>query len=319
MSIHIHKHILYHIYLMSQESKASKLIPENVIGSKTSSVPFLSTKDNIITYALAVGFNSKQLKTEDFKFTYEMNDEFQAFPSYSTGIPINSLGDILMGNPNIPDFNPMNLLHGEEYCEFLKPIEANTKLSFTGEVLDYEDKGKGTVLCIGLDIKGEDDSIFAKIKSNIFVKGLKGQGYKSKSYISQLTVPKSVPKTLPNKVAEYQTNENTALYYRLGGNDSNPLHVDPDMSAMGGFEKPILHGLCTYGITCRLVYENYCNGDASNIKSMNARFTSHVIPGETLIVSFWNASNNKIIVSTKTKERGLQVLIAEVELRSSKF
>lgn len=86
------------------------------------------------------------------------------------------------------------------------------------------------------------------------------------------------------------------------------------MAQLGGFEKPILHGLCTYGISARLVYEKFCDQDPNKIKSYSARFTSHVFPGETLIVESYKEGSN-IIFETKTKERGKVACVGVIELR----
>jgi acyl dehydratase len=102
------------------------------------------------------------------------------------------------------------------------------------------------------------------------------------------------------------TDMNQAFFYRMCG-DRNPLHVDPQMSEMGGFKVPILHGLCTYGVTARSLYETYFKGDSTQLKSISGRFTSHVYPGETLIVDTWKSGNN-IVFHTRTKERGIIVL-----------
>ncbi len=95
-----------------------------------------------------------------------------------------------------------------------------------------------------------------------------------------------VPNSPPTATREYKSSENQALLYRLAG-DFNPLHADPNMAAMGGFDKPIIHGLCSYGICAKLVYDQYCDNDPNNFKEMNARFTSHVFPGETYVVDMW--------------------------------
>jgi len=91
------------------------------------------------------------------------------------------------------------------------------------------------------------------------------------------------------------------------------------MSQMGGFDVPILHGLCTYGITGKSAYDSFCGDDPSKLVSFNARFTSHVFPGETVITQFWKGNGNKILVTTKTKERGLICLVGEISINSPKF
>jgi acyl dehydratase len=118
--------------------------------------------------------------------------------------------------------------------------------------------------------------------SKIFIRGIGGFGDKG-ILKDELPVP---PKRQPDHVAETRTEPNQAILYRLCG-DLNPLHIDPDMAAMGKFDKPILHGLGFYGFTARTIFEKYCGGDVKNFKSFNARFTSHVFPGETLIVEMF--------------------------------
>ena len=86
------------------------------------------------------------------------------------------------------------------------------------------------------------------------------------------------------------------------------------MSSLGGFDKPILHGLCTYGFTARVIYEKYCNGDPKVLSKFGARFTSHVFPGETLVVEVWK-EGNRLIFTSKTKERGKVCLRGYAELR----
>ena len=141
-----------------------------------------------------------------------------------------------------------------------------------------------------------------------FIRGLGGFGAKG-TFVSPF--PK-LPDRAPDEIVDCPTDKNQALLYRLTG-DPNSLHVDPKMAASGGFEIPILHGLCTYGIVARAIYTKYCDGDPSLIKSVNSRFTSFVYPGETIVVEMYK-EGNKIIYSAKTKERELQVVIGFVEI-----
>ena len=113
----------------------------------------------------------------------------------------------------------------------------------------------------------------------------------------------------PSRAADHQvtyvTREDQALTYRLSG-DRNPLHSDPSFAAMGGFDKPILHGLCTYGFTGRALLQAICDGDASRFKSMDGRFSKPVIPGDTLTISMWVDGNN---CTFQTKNQNGDVVI----------
>jgi len=105
------------------------------------------------------------------------------------------------------------------------------------------------------------------------------------------------PDDEPRHQVTYKTREDQALTYRLPG-DRNPLHSDPSFAARGGFEKPILHCLCTYGFTGRALLHSLCNGDPSRFRSMNARFSRPVIPGDRLTVSMWADGNEALFRTT---------------------
>jgi len=302
-------------------AKPEKLIVEKVLGFKTQPKDFFISSNNTIIYALGLGFNEDQLNQKEFKFTYELSDEFTVFPTYASVIPINDTLGVFTNCPGMPEINPMMLLHGEQYCEFIAPFPKDEKIQFTTEIVELEDKGKGTVICIQTQIfTPSDKKVLAITHSNLFIRGLKAGGYKSSGFLKKVVLP-SVPKETPVKEYIYTTKKNQALIYRIGGNDANPLHVDPNMSSMGGFEVPILHGLCFYGITARSAYTIFCDNDVSKIKSFNARFTSHVIPGDTLIINFYKhpRDSNKLIVTTRTKERNIVCLQGELTLQNPKF
>jgi len=107
-------------------------------------------------------------------------------------------------------------------------------------------------------------------------------------------------------VVEMQTLPQQALIYRLSG-DRNPLHADPSFAKMAGYDRPILHGLCTFGHVARAVIQKYCGGDADRFRGLDARFTGVVFPGDKIITEMWKESGTQIILQAKT-QRGEVVL-----------
>jgi 3-hydroxyacyl-CoA dehydrogenase/3a,7a,12a-trihydroxy-5b-cholest-24-enoyl-CoA hydratase len=122
------------------------------------------------------------------------------------------------------------------------------------------------------------------------------------------------PAREPDAVIEEKTDANQALLYRLSG-DWNPLHADPAFAKAFGFERPILHGLCTYGHVARHVIKSFCGNDPRKFKSIKVRFAESVFPGETLITRMWKESETRVMFETKVKERDkLVIKNAAVEL-----
>lgn len=157
--------------------------------------------------------------------------------------------------------------------------------------------------------EADTNALQSTVRSSLFVRGLGGFGHKG-------TVKNpfpAIPKRAPDMTVEEPTTKNQAILYRLC-NDRNPLHIDPEMAAMGGFEAPILHGLCFMGVTSRSIQQHFFKSDPDMMKQINVRFTAHVFPGETLIVNAWKEGDT-IIFATKTKERkGAVVLMGYMKL-----
>jgi acyl dehydratase len=107
-------------------------------------------------------------------------------------------------------------------------------------------------------------------------------------------------------VLEFRTRPEQALLYRLSG-DYNPLHADPAAARAAGFERPILHGLCSYGICCRAVLKAYADYDPARIRAHDARFTAPVWPGETLAVELWR-DGDTVSFQARASERDVLVV-----------
>lgn len=199
------------------------------------------------------------------------------------------------------------LLHGEQTTEQFQPLPTTGKVINMPKIEDIQDKGKGALLIVSVStVDAETKELYAKNTMRIFIRGLGGFG--DKGTFPSLKFPKMPASREPAGEFTYTTRPDSAFLYRLNG-DRNPLHVSPDMAAMGNFERPILHGLCFYGISARGVYEKFCNGDVKNFKKFSARFTSHVFPGETLIVKMFKTGPGSLYVEARTKERGKVVLM----------
>lgn len=276
-------------------------------GSDSSEVGVYSYDDKkIILYNLGIGAGAK-----DLKYTYENHEDFGPVPSFGV-IPGFSV------HPNfqdlVPNFNPMKLLHGEQYLEIRKwPIPPAATLETTVKVLEVIDKGKAAVVQAAFTSKDKEtgDEIFYNVMST-FLRGSGGFGGPTKGADrGAITAANKPPARNPDQVFEFKTTEDQAAIYRLSG-DYNPLHIDPDFAAVGNFPKPILHGLGTMGISARLLADHY--GVFKNIK---VRFSGHVFPGETLRVKAWK-EGNRVIFETHVVERGtVAISAAAIELPSS--
>jgi acyl dehydratase len=119
-------------------------------------------------------------------------------------------------------------------------------------------------------------------------------------------VSNAAPDREPDGVVESPTLPQQALLYRLNG-DKNPLHADPEFAKMGGFDAPIIHGLCSYGIVCKAVVDGALDGDVSQVARYQARFRGVAFPGETYLTSYWREGNT-ILIESKSKERDAVII-----------
>jgi acyl dehydratase len=207
----------------------------------------------------------------------------------------------------------MMLVHGEHRLEVYRPFTPGRKTVSHGRISNIADKGKGALITFDVPIFEIDDAgkkvPVCMNQFSLFVRGLGGFGHKGGPGIE---LPTTLPTRKPDVEIVEKTIPNQAFIYRLSG-DYNPLHIDPNMAAMGGFEKPILHGLCTFGLSAKAVYQTIGSKNPNVIKAVSARFTSHVFPGESVRFKLWK-EGTRVIVSGETVERGKEVLRGLVEL-----
>ena len=290
-------------------SKPERVIPNQCIGYKSKitkcSLPALKA----VLYSLTIGFSESPTDREELNFTYELAENFKAFPTNATTIGDLDIFELLLGCPGLPSFNPMMLLHGEQGLKVVRPIETDRNYFVQAVLVDVQDKRKGALIVFKfysfLEEKLRDLAFVCTM--SIFIRGLGGFGKDSGRRWNEIHNAKQFN---PQSQLEVNTQKNQALYYRLNS-DLNPLHADPQMAKMGRFDRPILHGLCFYGMVARELVKNYLHYNVEQFKKYNARFVGHVYPGETLLIKS-SITGNRINFVVSTKERGKFVMIGSL-------
>jgi 3-hydroxyacyl-CoA dehydrogenase/3a,7a,12a-trihydroxy-5b-cholest-24-enoyl-CoA hydratase len=274
-------------------------------------------------YALGIGAAEDPLNESDLRYVNEIHGEgFIGFPTFGVVPPIKAIFDLGKQGKTAPGFNfgLDRVLHGEQYLEVKKPIPEKGKLTQRSKVIAIYDKGSdggrkgGAVVVTEFEAVDESGDVLFKNEVTTFVRGAGGWGGDRGPDEKNLNAS---PDRAPDATIEQRIHPNQALLYRLSG-DWNPLHADPGFAKAFGFEKPILHGLCTFGYAARHVVQTYApKGDARFFKSIKVRFADPVLPGETIITEMWKESDTKILFRVKSKDRDKVVISnAAVELYS---
>jgi acyl dehydratase len=197
------------------------------------------------------------------------------------------------------------VVDGERKIVFHKPLPTSGSVVASSRILGAWDKGagKGAVVVSETDLKdAATGELMLTITGSTFARGDGGFGGPSEGQPE----PHTVPTRAPDQSVDIPTREDQAVIYRLSG-DYNPLHIDPAIAKMAGFSKPILHGMCTFGVTCRAVLQTYAEYDPKRFKSHQARFSAPVYPGETITVDLWK-DGDVVSFEARIKDRGVTVI-----------
>jgi len=253
----------------------------SVIGAKTEPVVFEYTWKDVVLYNIGVGAGEK-----DLAFVYEnAPGGLKVLPSFCV-VPA------MKAFPHLGDDLEWSLmLHGEQMIRLSQPLPPQGRIIQVGEVLNIYDKGKGAVFRIRIIGRTEDERDLYEAEWSIFYLHAGGFGGDPGPRTERVLPPEG---TEPDFSVTEKVAENQAVIYRLSG-DTNPLHLDPQAAGRGGFDRPILHGLCTYGFATRAIVNELLGGDVAGLKEFSARFSGVVYPGDTLITEGWKSDDGYII------------------------
>ena len=263
-------------------------VSTDLVGMTFDPVPVSWNDNDTMLYALAVGATPDN----DLEFVYEGKGP-RVIPTFGV-IPGMTC---LMGlNQNV-DINLLNILHGEQAIELKRSIPARVEAGTArGSITGVWDKGKAAVIGVECEVSDDDGPILTT-HSTIFVRNSGGFGGERGPSTRGLNVP---PDREPDHTVEFPTLAQQGALYRLTG-DRVPLHIDPEFARLAGYDKPFMHGLCTYGFVCRAILESCCDNEPDNFVSLSGRFADQVWFEDTIVTRIWNDGPGEAIVQAETQ------------------
>jgi len=273
---------------------------EELKGLKNLGQKYAYTDREVMLYAYGIGLGADPMDEKELAFVNEACATPRSLKVVPTFASVAAWG----AGPGEMNLNRVLVVDGERDITFHQPLATAAHITADSSVREVYDKGKdkGVVINHQTVLKNEKGEKLATLVASRFARGDGGFGGPN------LTQPEphKMPSRAPDKTVDIPTRPDQALIYRLCG-DRNPLHSDPGFAKKAGFPKPILHGMCTYGITCRGVLQTYADYDPAAFKQHAVRFSSPVYPGETVTMEMWN-DGNVISFEAKVKSRNVTVI-----------
>jgi acyl dehydratase len=274
--------------------------PEIAIGAPVGEVSFTWTESDVLLYHLGIGAGSGPGDNTDpgaLRWTTE-GPGLQVLPSFGVVVPTFHMTDPPPLDLPGCDINLSQVVHGSQAITVRAPMPTSGSATLRTTLTDVWDKGKAAVIWQEGVATSESGEELWTTRSSIFVRGEGGWGG-DRGPSGPQNVP---PDRAPDDEATTATSPDQAFVYRLSG-DRNPLHTDPSFAAMGGFDRPILHGLCTFGFTGRALLHHLCDSDPGTFHHIEARFAAPVYPGEELTVRMWKTSPGEAVFTTSVGDR----------------
>lgn len=253
------------------------------------------TSKDALLYAVGIGAGQEDLafSTENTKDVTQL-----VYPTFAVvaGSGTTSPGKSAMAE--IGSFNWAMLVHGSQAITLHRPIPVEAEATVQDKVVAMYDKGKAAVVVTEAETKLKSGEPLWTTRSSVFIRGEGGWGGDRGPSGPQ----NEPPAKAPDHEVTLVTSPDQAFVYRLSG-DRNPLHTDPSFAALGGFDRPILHGLCSYGFTGRALLKALCNNDVTKFEHIEGRFSSPVLPGDALTVKMWNVAPGETVFTTSVGDR----------------
>ena len=260
---------------------------DRAVGATFAPTTYEWSDRDVILYHLALGAGNPPTDENELRYAYE--GDLRVLPSFGTIPPFGTM--MSLGSVDGIDINLASILHGEQEIEIHQPIPTSGKVSQEGRVVNVFDKGKGALIVMEIVSTDEKsgEPMFTN-RSSIFVRGEGGFGGDGGP-----PTQSTVPDREPDHIVESPTMPQQALLYRMSSGDLNPLHADPGFALFAGFERPILHGLCTYGIALKAVVDAALGKEPSRVSTYKARFSGSVYPGETVVTRIWETDAGAVL------------------------
>jgi acyl dehydratase len=275
------------------------------LGAELEPVEFSWVSSDVQLYSLALGAGSDPMDSRELRYLTDGTP--QVLPTFSSvAASFHATEAPTVSFPGI-EIELSRVLHASEAVTVPAPLPASGAGRAVTRITEIWDKGKAAVIFNETTVVDSSGKTLWTVKRSIFARGEGGFGGERGPSTSAET---------PERAADFEIDipvlPQQALLYRLCG-DRNPLHSDPEFAAAAGFPRPILHGLCTYGMTCKALVDTVLDADTTRVGSYGARFAGVVYPGETLKASVWQDGDRLRAVVT-APSRGDETVLAGVEL-----